>query len=108
MSEQPNRDDAGRFTPAPAAPEHRATEVSDAMSRAGETGKPTDAFEPMKMATPAPAKESTFDDSVEGLRAAAAEVTKRRQQDQAAPTPRAYYDAQSGERVAPTQTRTLP
>jgi hypothetical protein len=99
------RDDAGRFT---GAAEHRAVEVSDAMSKAVDSdARPADAFRPMPMANPEPPKESTFDDSVQGLRSAAEELQERRRQKDIAPTQRLYQDKQTGVRRPPTETRKL-
>ena len=108
MSEQTierPRDDAGRFT---GAAEHRAVEVSSAQAEAVKADKrPADAFQPMKTATPPPPKQETFSDSVEGLRAAAAELAQHRQAS-APPVPRAYgrtADGKfTGERAGITET----
>jgi hypothetical protein len=109
LSEQTTpRDDAGRFAGADPFTQSVSTEVSDAMSRAVDKGdRPADAFQPMKMATPEAPKETSFDDSVQGLRSAAEELQERRQQNRAAPTPRVYQDVKTREPRPPTETRKL-
>jgi hypothetical protein len=102
------RDDAGRFTGVDPFTESVGTEVTDAMARAVDKGdRPSDAFKPMEMATPEPPKEDTFSDSVDDLKAAAAELQERRQQNRAAPTPRIYQDLKTREPRPPTETRKL-